>query len=234
MSLIQIFPHITGVGDSLMSGEHVTDKMDFLDNYEYAWLAYMCRRNGIKYTIKSYGGCTCESWLNSFNRETYQQIERCPCYFICLGSNDFGCCYDLGTINDDCNSKTYMSYYKTIVECIRTTNPYAYLFLCSMYSPEEDKNEKGVTRGDFNRAVKEIADHYERAYYLDFIGQGEAILGEEEITLNGHYNTIGYYKASLAFEKAANKIIEENLEDFKKVGLYHSFGYKYPGIRENF
>ncbi|MBQ0105091.1 MAG: SGNH/GDSL hydrolase family protein [Armatimonadetes bacterium] len=233
MNLLNIFPYITGIGDSLMSGEVVTDKFDYIDSFDYAWLTYLCRRINAKCDILSYGGATCESWLASYSRKLYESRTKCPCYFICLGSNDFGQNYKIGTVNDKQEDKTYMGYYKTILDLLKGQNPYAYIFCCSMYNPEEDKNENGDTRGDFNKAVKSLTELYDQTYYLDFINQGEYILGEPDITLNGHYNTIGYYKVSFAFEKAANKVIEENIDDFKKAGLYDSFAVQYDHIRKN-
>lgn len=234
MDLLGIFPYITGIGDSLMSGEHVTDQFDYCDSFDYAWLSYICRRNGAKCRIFSHGGATAKSWVETYGRKLYESRDKCPCYFIALGSNDHHQKFLIGSPDDKPEDNTYMGWYKNILDLIKTNNPYAYIFACSMYEPESDTNEIGLTRGDYNKAVKELCKKYDHTYYLDFINQGEAILREPDITLNGHYNTIGYYKASFAFEKAANKIIEDNIEDFKKAGLYDSFAAQYNHISKNF
>lgn len=235
MGLLDIFSHITGIGDSLMSGEHVTDNMDYLDNYDYAWLTYLCRRTGAKCTIYSRGGLTTKSWLDIYGFEVCKNTDKCPCYFIALGTNDFNCQIPVGSLDDKIGAETYIGYYKQILETIKGNNPYAICFLCSQYWDENTKQENGkYSAKDYNDAVRAIADIYENCFYLDYINNHEAILGEPEITLNGHYNTIGYYKASLAFEKCANKIIEENIEAFKKIGLFNSFGTLYDHIKKNF
>lgn len=233
MGLLGLFPYITGIGDSLMSGEHVTDNGNYIDSFDYAWLTYLCRRLGSKCRIFSHGGATAKTWYETYGRKLFESRDKCPCYFICLGSNDHNQKFAIGTPNDSPDDNTFSGWYKNILDTIKANNPYAYIFACSMYEPETDTNEIGLTRGDYNKAVKELCKNYKFTYYLDFINQGESVLRTPEITMNGHYNTIGYYQVSFAFEKAADRIIEENIEDFKKAGLYDSFAVQYDHIKNN-
>ena len=232
MSLLGIFHYITGIGDSLMSGEHV-DNGNYIDSYDYSWLSYLCRRLNSKCKLYSHGGASAKSWLDTYGKQLVESRDNCPCYFICLGTNDFIQKYNIGSVNDKPEANTFSGYYKLIIDMIKNKNPYAYIFACSMYEPETDTNESGLTKGDYNKAIKNICNNYQLTYYLDFINQGECILGEPDITMNGHYNTIGYYKVSYAFEKAAEKIIEENINDFKKAGLFDSFALQYEYLKKN-
>ena len=220
MNLLNMFPRIVGIGDSLMSGELSPDQCVYIDRWEFSWLACLCRRCGATPNILSMGGLTVETWLNLFRHFHNNDPVKYPLYFICLGSNDFGGLeMPIGSIDDKEDAKTYIGWYKAIIDMIKGKSEKSIILCCSMYNNESDKNSKGMTRGDYNKAVKSITELYDRCYYLDFINNTENCLSDTKDQSFGHYDSVGYYKVALDMERLANKILSEHIDDLRMIGL---------------
>ncbi len=231
MGLLNIFPHITGIGDSLMAGYHI-DNVYAIDNPIFSWLQYICNRNGIKLTNLSRGGLTAKSWIDIYSYFIMQ--ESCPCYIIGLDGNDWEQNYIIGSIEDDLKANTFIGYYKEIINIILNHNPYAIIFCLSTYYNMTDKNKNGDTLQDFSKAKEEITKLYKNTYFVDFYRKSKFTMPNSGFDGQNHYDTLGYYKISEDIEEYLSEIIKNNIDDFKKIGLYNSFGIKYENIKNNF
>lgn len=242
MELLRLFPKIAMIGDSLSSGEIVEDDDRALgvlfggvhpergtvdegpacvDVYEGSWLSHICRRIGAKARHYTRGGLTAKQWLEWFNYFMVLDKEKYPCYFIALGSNDFYSSWKIGTPDDTIGEETFSGYYSEIIKSIRKVNPHAIIFCLSLYHRYTERiNQNGDNPQDFNRAIKDISDNYEKCYYLDFANTSENVLESSEYERRGHYDSIGYLAVSYEIEALANKALEENKDDLRDVSLY--------------
>ena len=243
MELLRLFPRIAIIGDSLASGEIVEDDDRALgvlygglhpergvvdegpacvDLYESSWLSHICRRIGAKAQHYTRGGITAKGWLEWHNYYMRIDKEKYPAYFIALGSNDWGCGFDLGKKTDTLKEETFSGYYNEIIKSVRTVNPHSVIFCLSLYHDGTNtaKNAKGNTHMDFSLAVKDIASLYERCYYLDFANESENVFEKTAYERRGHYDSIGYLAVSYDIEKLANKALLENKDELRDVTLY--------------
>lgn len=217
---IPMFLKITGIGDSLMSGEHVPDSAigSAKDIYEHSWLSYISRRNGIECTHYSAGGKTTKGWLDTYKTQ-FEKDAKSNLYFIALGTNDKNYQNDIptGSISDDKNAETYVGFYKNIIDIIHTKNPNCAILLCSMY-------DTNTLSEQYSNIVKQIADLYEYCFYIDFAHNCDGITAKNTgiYAHDSHFTTLGYIHTSYAIERLVNEIIEKNLEFFKWYGYYNN------------
>ncbi len=212
---------IGGIGDSLMSGELVrynnsTEQLEYKDYYEMSWLSNLCRDTGSECVHYSRGGLTTKTWLENYLDSLKNEENKPSAYYIALGTNDqwrleggLGVESDCGTDNE-----TFYGLYSKIINEIKQCNPKAKIFCCSLYFKDE------MVEG-FNEAIKYMSDLY-NCYYVDFVGQyGDLYTGSNSNIYidGGHFNTFGYIRVGKHILDITNSIIEENLSDFKFIGM---------------
>ena len=207
---IEIFHKIGVIGDSLSSGEIAygeSPDIQYIDKYDYSWLSNIARINGLAKEHFSAGGVTAKSWLTStYKTEFLDNSKKCNAYIIALGTNDRYASYGLGTINDSAGDDSFVGYYKEIIELIQTTYPNSAIFLLSLYNPAGNS---------YSEMIDDIADLYDGVYYLDYVNNSNIYTTTPNYSINGHYNTQGYVYVSEVINDLINKVVQNNMNDFK-------------------
>ena len=214
----QIFHKISGIGDSLMSGELAyndseQDKEVYIDCYNYSWLSNLSKNIGATATHYSSGGRTTKTWLSKYLPELKKEDPKPSAYYIALGTNDRSR-INLGTI-EDCGTdkETFYGMYSKIITEIRAFNPNAKIFCCSLYLKPEDKLVQ-----TYCKAIEEISKRY-KCYYLDFINRfGNEYKDNFMVSLN-HFTAPGYVRVAKQMQQLTNEIIKNNYEDFSFIGI---------------
>lgn len=216
MDLMKIFPKIVGIGDSLMSGEHervIDGKKRFVDMHEYSWLSYICRKTGATPVHYSKGGRTCRTWIEDYKAQFIEDKCKAPCFFIALGTNDLAEQHhvEIGNFSDEAGKDTYIGKYKEIIQTIRSLNQDSVIFLCSLYYTHGEKYD------NMNNVIKYLADQDKRCYYLDICALPNNL---RDTKFNaGHYSTIGYYAIAMDIYDAANKILNQHIDDLNMLAI---------------
>jgi hypothetical protein len=220
----QIFHKIAGIGDSLMSGEIGThgpgEAARWLDCYNYSWLSNLCKIIGAEAVHYSSGGRTVKSWLAGFLDDMKAEKVKPSAYFIALGTNDRSY-VSLGTEADcDTDAETFYGMYSKIINEVKTFNPNATIFCCSLYFSPSDN-----TTIQYCNAIKYMANRY-GCYYIDFINahpeysqKGNVI--REKFVANGHFTTHGYVRVGHEMLQLVNEVIYNNSEDFKFMSQHY-------------
>ena len=220
----QIFHKIAGIGDSLMSGEIGTHRPGeptrWLDCYNYSWLSNLCRITGAEAVHYSSGGRTVKSWLSGFLDKMKAETVKPSAYFIALGTNDRSY-VTLGTEADcDTDAETFYGMYSKIIKEVKTFNPNATIFCCSLYFSPSDS---GTIQ--YCDAIKYMANKY-GCYYIDFLNahpeysqDGNVI--REKFVANGHFTTHGYVRVGHEMLQLVNEVIYNNSEDFKFMSQHY-------------
>lgn len=209
---IKIFKSIAVIGDSLSSGEIVTNAegggYNFNDCYDYSWLSFIARNYNFEVMHYSRGGMTTASWYQGYSNN----IKKMDCYIIALGTNDY---------NQNVPFDQFKANYKKIIERVRECNPNSCIFTMSLYEDELKENKIG-NRKNYNDIIKEISKEYELCYYIDFVHNTDYICKWNDFyCYGGHYNTIGYFYISEEIKRLINKQIELNIKEFSRFSLYN-------------
>jgi hypothetical protein len=220
----QIFHKIAGIGDSLMSGEIGAhgpgEATRWIDCYNYSWLSNLCKIIGAEAVHYSSGGRTVKSWLDGFLDVMKAEKVKPSAYFIALGTNDRSY-VSLGTEADcDTDAETFYGMYSKIINEVKTFNPNATIFCCSLYFSPSDN-----TTIQYCNAIKYMADKY-GCYYIDFVNahpeysqNGNVI--REKFIANGHFTTHGYVRVGHEMLQLANEVIYNNSEDLKFMSQHY-------------
>ena len=210
INYIGLFHRIGGIGDSLMSGEiayydETEGKGKYIDRYESSWLSNICRRNGLEKVHYSQGGMTVKAWLNGNQKTTFEADKVCNAYFIALGTNDLSQDYPIGNINDVSGTNSF-------IDVVKAHAPNCCIFLMSLYNTGN--------QNAYSSIISQIANLYDNCYYVDFINNTEIYTTTGgEYSNYGHFTTLGYMIVSYTIEHLVNKIVKENLNDFKFFSL---------------
>ncbi|MDM0746470.1 SGNH/GDSL hydrolase family protein [Clostridium perfringens] len=214
----QIFHRISGVGDSLMSGElayydEEQGRNVYIDCYKYSWLSNLCKNIGATATHYSSGGRTTKTWLQEYLTKLKTEDPKPSAYYIGLGTNDLSY-VTLGAI-EDCGTdkETFYGMYSKIITEIQAFNPNAKIFCCSLYyKPEND------TVQTYCKAIKDISEKY-KCYYLDFVNRfGNEYKSNNMVSL-GHFTAPGYVRVAKQMQQLTNEIIRDNIKDFNFLGV---------------
>ena len=213
----QIFHKIAGIGDSLMSGElafwdEETSQTKYVDCYKYSWLSNLCKTIGAEPVHYSRGGHTTKSWLAESLASMKNETVKPSAYFIALGTNDAPN-ITLGTI-DDCGTtnETFYGMYSKIITEIKTFNPKAKIFCCSLYYNYPANTEAFCT------AIREMAEKY-GCYHVDFLNRYGLYYSQSNPFISaGHFTCQGYVRVADEMKTLVNEIIEDHLSDFNFLG----------------
>lgn len=216
---MQIFHKICVIGDSLSSGEIVKDGIG-VDCYEWSWLSNICKKIGATAIHSSRGGIAVKDWFYFYNTGEYKDsdFDDCDAVFIAMGTNDAGSRKDqysggIGSASDETTDDTFCGYYKKLVEMVHEKNPDCKIFCMSLYS----QNSSFIPYSD---AIEEICKLYSYCYFVDFASNSDVLLASEsEYCTGGHFNSYGYVLAAEIIHALTNKVIMENKNDFRFVGI---------------
>ena len=215
---LYLFHKMAGVGDSLMSGEHVPDSEmgNAKDVYTFSWLSNLARDARATCVHYSRGGMTAKGWIsdsNGYRTELESENEKSSVYFIALGTNDKNQSYPIGNIEDTDDNDTFAGYYKKIIEIIHNHNEHAIIFCVSMY-------DNNPISQPYSKMVNDISNLYDYCFFVDLIANGAKSTKETGLyTHNSHYTSLGYLEVSQTIKKIVEKTVSDNLESFKWFGL---------------
>lgn len=218
----QIFHKIAGIGDSLMSGElayydSATGSNKYVDCYNYSWLSNLCKNIGATPVHYSSGGRTVSSWLSGFLDRMKSESPKPSAYYIALGTND-RTYTELG-VESDCgtDNTTFYGLYSKIINEVKTFNPNAIIFCCSLYYRPNDAKVK-----EYCNAIKYMAEKY-GCYYIDFINRfGDFYSSSNNPFMSvGHFTAPGYVRVGKEMQILTNEVISNNQTPFKFIGLNH-------------
>lgn len=215
------------IGDSLASGElegiAEDGSIDYVDLYEYSYASYMSRLLGVKVTNYSKGGQSAKSIYveNKWNvLESNHNV-----YIIALGSNDAARLdteYKLGwgDINTDVclddlnkNLDSFVGWYAKIIQRLRQNNPHCFIF---MMTRPRGSNIEHI------EALKAISNKFKKCYLVN-MEPYKNIMQDKHMMAN-HFDTNGYAIYSDYVMTAIDKVINDNINDFRQVGF---LGTKY-------
>ena len=225
-----IFRTIACIGDSLSSGEFESLKPDgtkrYHDFYEYSWGQFLGRSCGSKVYNFSRGGMTAKAYMESFADANgfWDRNKLCQAYIIALGVNDlFGAKQPLGSVEDICkedytkNADTFAGYYGAIIQKIKLLQPRAKIFLMTIPSCGDEKDEQRKAHRDL---LEEMTKFFNRTYLIDLYTYTP--VNDEEYRRKfrlGHMTPTGYILTARMVESYIDYIIRKNPEDFNQVGL---------------
>lgn len=218
-SLLQIFPKITTIGDSLMAGYMrqggVTIDSATARAAGNNWPTYIAKRNGLMLTNLAIGSSTARNWrcadgpsagniadINDANIPT-------DCYYIGVGVNDLRGSLSIGTSADiaqiaENNANSFYGNYDYIVRKCKEFNPEAHIFCFTI--PNSESGNAG-----YNAAINYICGLYDNVHILDLSAREEFTSGIiNQFFVNGHYNPLAYNMISTIIEAMTNDYIEEN------------------------
>ncbi|MBI6052359.1 SGNH/GDSL hydrolase family protein [Clostridium perfringens] len=214
----QIFHRISGIGDSLMSGEvayydEELGKNVYTDCYNYSWLSNLCKNIGATATHYSNGGRTTKTWLQDCLATLKNENPKSSAYYIGLGTNDIRY-VTLGTI-EDCgtDNETFYGMYSKIIREVQAFNPNAKIFCCSLYF-----NPRGDSVKAYCKAIKEMSEKY-KCYYIDFVNRFGNEYSNSNLVSVGHFTNPGYVRVAKQMQQLTNEIIRDNIKDFNFLGI---------------
>ena len=206
-----MFESMCGIGDSLMSGalsyRDSQGKLQGKDIYGNSWLSTIARENGATRKHLSSGGKTTKAWITSYADELMSDPVY-SAYFIGLGTNDaYFKEYELGTINDDKGTDTFVGYYKDVIERVRAKAPNSAIFCLSLYS-----NATGYDA--YSNMIEQITKLYSGVFFVDFINKSDVIIETDGYSSAGHFTTLGYVRVAKNIKKIVNDVIKNNMSYF--------------------
>lgn len=220
---IQIFDHITGIGDSLMAGYSATSDITISSAVARErganWLAYMGLSIGRTPNNLAVGNTTTHDWrYTSADADLSAANITTNCYLVGLGVNDSRHNLSVGTSADIKSSKSSNadSFYGNMDYIVRTLHEYnanAHIFLFTIPGNE-------TKRDAINTAIRYIANLYSYVHCIDLASNYEDEFTSGFIADNyysGHYNAITYKHIACLIESAINKYMFENYTKFKNV-----------------
>lgn len=207
-----MFDTIGIVGDSLASGEVYPPTGNIpKDNYKFSWLSSICKKIGATPSHYSKGGMMAKTWYNGDYKT--QLLEDTPknAYYVALGTNDKQY-FQIGNITDTETENTFMGWYNTILDTIHSHAPNAVIFCVSLYLNDQKSNS-------FSNAIKELSENRDYCYYIDFVNNcdDDLIITSTYTNFihNWHYTGLGYVRVSNVIRKLTDKVINDNLSNFK-------------------
>lgn len=218
---LYMFHKMAGIGDSLMSGEHVYTGTPSItaDRYGYSWLSNLAKYANAECVHYSKGGLTAKGWVNDsggYRSKLEAETEKASVYFLALGTNDKNqTAYPLGDVSDDIGTNSFTGYYKQIIDIIHKHNSNAVIFCVSLYSDTD-------TSIPYNTAISEIADLYDYCFFVDFVNNTKHMPKDNDLyASSSHFTTIGYLYAAKLIKTLVEDIVDKNLASFKWFGLYN-------------
>lgn len=209
-----MFHRLCGIGDSLMSGA-IEDGAGTGESYAYSWLSNIGRTTGAEVSHYSKSGYTTKTCIQQYQTQIESSVP-CNAYFIATGTNDYSknpYADGLGVYTDTTDTDSFCGTYKKLIEIIRNHAPNAKIFCMSLYSDIS-------IYLPYSSAIEQICETYDGVYFIDFANNGEYLLkmGNPYVS-GGHYNAFGYVQVANVIKDLANKVIKENLDDFKFIEL---------------
>lgn len=227
-----MFKRIAVIGDSLASGEltWLDDNPEGgtwkpseqkyyhgVDIYDNSWLAYICDTMEATPVYYASGGKSTTSWWLEY-ADALTTDTPSNAYIIALGTNDANeVDFAVGTAADATTANTYSGRIKKIIELIRTTAPYAAIFLMSMY------NDQGTNPKAINLVLPDIASLYDMCYFVDFAHESDIVktTKDNDYASEYHFTTNGYLRVARNIKRIINEVIDTNQTDFKFFALHN-------------
>jgi lysophospholipase L1-like esterase len=222
-SLVQIFPKLTTVGDSLMAG--YTHQGSITVNSATAraagnnWPTYLAKRNGLDVNNLAIGSSTAHHWryadgpsAGNLADITAANIPT-DCYYIGVGVNDLRDSVTVGTSADIAasvasNADTFYGNYDYIVRACLSYNAKAHIFAFTIPDSE-------AGNAPYNAAIQYVCDLYDRVHCLDLTAIDDFTGGLiARCFANGHYDPLAYNLISTIIESLTNDYIQANYDDF--------------------
>ena len=218
--LIQVFPKVTTVGDSLMAGFTSVDGTVIgsatAKGLKNNWVGYLEKRTGQAYTNLAIGSSTTHHWRyadgpSAGNIADIEEADiQTDCYLLGLGVNDKSVGMAVGTISDVAenmrnNADTFFGNYDYLLRKMASFNPKAHIFCFTMPSSQSGAES-------YNDAIKTLCARYSsKAHCIDLTEYSEFSSGLIPDNLyNGHYNPIAYNVISVIIQGAIGKYIFEH------------------------
>lgn len=226
------------IGDSLSSGEMQCYDADgnqaFLDMYQYSWGQHFARIVGADCYNFSNGGQTAYGWVKDYGTvhdESYiggvgggtwatAQTNLRDGYIIALGVNDLAMInrgeYPLGDTTTDINAdynlnaKTFVGYYASIIQRIKTIQPKAKFFCVTPL---------GTDYADMNIQIRRIVANFSNTYLIDLDVYAPKDRVIDGYMLQGHLSPLGYMYTSYMINTYIDWIIKNNASDFIDTAL---------------
>lgn len=222
VSFASIFRSWGFIGDSLCSGEmecygEGEDFIRFVDMYEYSWGQQLCRLTGSEGWNFSHGGQTAHGWLNEMEGERgwgYAKTHPKQAYIIAMGVND----YYTGLGGAEWASfENYTKDLHQIIDNVKSIQPDAKFFVLTR--PKEDLPDLGYDK--WNDVIRELPSIYENVYVIDMYRDAPVYdkTFKDQYYLNGHLSPAGYLWTAEFLMKEIDRIIRENLAEFKNAAL---------------
>ncbi len=233
-----IFRTIACIGDSLSSGEFESVKADgtkgYHDFYDYSWGQYIGRSCGSKVYNFSRGGMTAKEYMEGFaeGQGWWDKGKIAQAYIIALGVNDLNHGQELGSVADinkedyKQNAKTFAGYYAQIIQRIKQLQPRAKIFLVSIPSYGDEKDEK---RKAHRNLLDDFTKFFDRTYLIDLFTYAPEYNEEfKKKFILGHMTATGYILSARMIESYIDYLIRKNPEDFNQVGFIGTDLYFQP------
>lgn len=234
-----IFRTIGCIGDSLSSGEFESLKADgtkgYHDFYDYSWGQYIARSCGSKVYNFSRGGMTADGFIDYYADQcgVWNNENICQAYIIALGVNDiinqnkeFGSLADICKDDYKKNAPTFVGYYAQIIQRIKKMQPRAKIFLVTVPSYGDEKDEQ---RKQIRDMLEELTKFFNRTYLVDLYTYAPVNNSDyKEKFWFGHMNPMGYILTARMIESYIDYIIRKNPKDFNQAGFIGTDLYYAP------
>ncbi len=224
-----IFRTIGCIGDSLSSGELESltpeGERGYHDYYEYSWGQYIARATGAKVYNFSRGGMSAMEYHTFAEEKGFWGDEYlCQCYILALGVNDrhigpVGSIDDVDFDDYNNNADTFAGHYTKIIQRLREKQPKARIFLMTL--PRDDRLGFPEFVSGHTTLLHELAKRLPFTYVLDFNKYAPDYNEEfrQKFYLGGHLSPAGYLLTARLVMTYMDRIIRENMDDFKQVGF---------------
>lgn len=228
------------IADSLGSGEHNCyegSEPKYVDFYDWSWGQMICRACGTDGYNFSYGGQTTKGWIESTTKP-----ERCwegastnlkDAYIINLGTNDAeqlkypvgNAQTDIDLSNYENNAATFAGYYGGIIQRLKSVQPKAYIFVCTLFNGMRSNAE------EYNEIIREMPNLFENVFVIDLYNYFPAVNGtwNTNYRLGFHFTTLGYQLVAWAIMTYIDWIVTKNPTKFKSIAFV---GTNYTGTPE--
>ena len=223
-ALVQIFPKLTGIGDSLMAG--YTHQGSVIVNSATAraagnnWITYLAKRNGLDVHNLAIGSSTAHNWryADGPSQDNLADITTADiptdCYFSGIGVNDLRQSLSVGASadivsNPENNADSFYGNYDYIIRKCLYYNPKANIFVFTIPDSESGNSS-------YNNAIRYISQLYSQVHCIDLTSTDAFTTGIiASCFANGHYDPLAYNLISSIIEKAVNEYIKTNYNLFK-------------------
>lgn len=218
----------------------------YLDRYENSWGKRLERLNGIDVDIFAYGGQTAINWVTNSSlynapdglphtERTWAGLKASTpkkAYVIQLGGNDANnlqfyadgvgdLSTDIGTYDaetdTDTNAQSYAGYMAGIIQRIKSVQPRAKIFVCTMQRWTRNDNF-GVA---LDNVVRGLPDYFTDVYLCDFRRyqpQKSAEMSAAYLA-GGHPNEAGHVWLTDNYNTYIDWIVRKNYDKFDDVQL---------------